>query len=134
MNEDLDKLFDPTGTKQDGMPLNQLAARPHRADVIVGDVVEDPLVVDVAVVADRVVGAVQHLGDGAVAQQAGGQGELQTQPVARHAHVEHVARVRRAGHVLLGRLDLRLGDPEARAVVQVQGHLRVDVVYDLGAL
>lgn len=69
----------------------------HGLGVVVGVVVLDPLPVDVGVVAPGVGVGEEHLGDGAVAEEARGQGHLQAEPVARVADVEDVAGVGGAG-------------------------------------
>lgn len=97
---------------------------------------------------------------GAVSEQAGREGHLQRDPVLADAHVEDVARVRRAGCMygllsvslsclspgrvnihkirlalmFLCGLDFRHRDAEALAVVDVQAHLTSYVVDDCGTL
>ena len=73
-----------TGPKLDGL------------DIVVGNIVLDPRPVRVVLVA-RVRMAVQHLRDGAVAEETRGEGHLEAEPVAGLADVEDVARVGGAG-------------------------------------
>ena len=94
--------------------------------------------------------AVQHLRDGAVAKQAGGEGDLEAEPVLALTDVEDVARVGRTslgngGLVgvrlfdgggrctlfLLSGLHLREGNAERFAVVDVKFRLTHDMPYDL---
>lgn len=61
----------------------------YRMDVVLGDIILDPGPVRVAVPLGQGVG-VQHLGQGAVAEQARGQGNLEAEPVPGLSNVQDV--------------------------------------------
>lgn len=69
-------------------------------DIIIGDVILDPVPVSVAV-ALRLDVAMKLLGHSAVAEEARGQCHLQSDPVLAHSNVEDVACVCRASCYLL---------------------------------
>lgn len=79
--------------------MTRTAPQSHRLNIVIRNVILDPRPVRVSV-ADRIRMGVEHLCDGAVAEEAWREGHLEGEPVFALADVEDVAGVCGTGCVL----------------------------------
>lgn len=79
--------------------MTRTASQSHSLNIVIRNIVLDPRPVRVSV-ADRIRMGVEHLCDGAVAEEAWREGHLESEPVFALADVEDVAGVCGTGCVL----------------------------------